>query len=77
MTRPTLTSCSPSLRARVNREECSVTTRERAASNAQRKLERAEAHAAHLRWCVEWADADVEHFRSEVARLQAAVRRQG
>jgi hypothetical protein len=53
-----------------------MTLRERSAQAAQRKLEQAEAHAAHLQWCVECADADVEHFKYEVARLQAAVLRQ-
>jgi hypothetical protein len=41
----------------------------------QRKLQQAEAHAAHLRYCTECADADVEHFKHEAARLQAAVLR--
>jgi hypothetical protein len=52
-----------------------MTPRERAAQNARRNLERAESHVAHLRYCVEVADAEVDHCRRELARLEAAVGR--
>jgi hypothetical protein len=52
-----------------------VTARERAARKAQRELEQAESHLAHLNWCVEVAAQEVEHCRHEVERLNAAVLR--
>jgi hypothetical protein len=57
-------------------EEGSMNAREWTAHNARRRLEKAEAYADHLRYCVEVADQDVEHYRREVERLEAAVLRQ-